>query len=172
MQRYLVHYLKNIDVTMSSDQAAVGTGGDPAFPSPTPEAALEVSVLRKRSKKASTPTTAASNAPRKSKRLERVTPVVSSDPGEGLSRSAAGLSTVASGADLPMNAGAIREAMMQAFADPEFRKLLFQGPGTAASGSFVVPAVASETIAVTQPVVDHWSRMRRRRHPPHQSALT
>ena len=79
---------------------------------------------------------------------------VSSDPREGLSRSAAGLSTVASGADLPMNAGAIREAMIQAFVDPEFRKLLFQGPGTATPGSFVVPAVASETVAVTQPVVE------------------
>ena len=47
---------------------------------------------------------------------------------------------------------AVKEAMLQVFADPDFRKLLFQCSDTPAPFPFTVPSLPGETIA-TAPLV-------------------
>ena len=122
----------------TSEQSPANEGDDlTVMTGPTLEVATS---LGKRSKKGDTPSQATSLAgpSRKSKRLERA----SSSPLEGPSRKYAALSSAES--DLPMDA--VKEAMLQAFADPSFRRLLFQGEATTppfSAGSSVVSEASS-----------------------------
>lgn len=105
----------------STSEQSAANGGDDLIPSGSSSDAA-ATILRKRSKKAAIlgQITPPVNPSRKSKRLERASSTLA-DPGEGTSCMAHGGPL----SELPVDT--IKEAMLQAFADPDFKKILFQG---------------------------------------------